>query len=295
MIRKLTRIATPSALACLLAASLLAGPVTAQTSTRPAISGTVATEPVSFERTDTQATQIARKMYGREFSHVRAVRVWLEAPNVDPEQLFVELGNGRDCSEDCVQVALFHNGQWLEIYRRPAASDLGLSGITATGMKSIIADGRVWSWNARAYVPEPMKDGLTRREATEAELAIVAEQLDGGYGGFDAGNDAFGPPEVDVYDVDMNGYLGKIIAVRSPSVCGQASCPIYLVNAENQIFRALRSLEGEVGLSRRVRDEQGFRGIELLTRNGISIVSSTSGKRLGSVPVQEVRIAGTSP
>ncbi len=157
-------------------------------------------------------------------------------------------------------------------------------------MKSIIADGRVWSWNATNYVPEPIRDGLDRREASEAELAVIIEQVGPVFDGQEEGS--FGPPEVDVYDVDMNGNLGKIIAVRSPFVCGQFSCPIYLLNAQDQIFRVLRSLEGEVGLSRRVRDEKGFRGIELLTRNGISIVSSTSGKRLGSVPIQEIHIAG---
>ncbi|GFE66964.1 hypothetical protein [Litoreibacter roseus] len=270
---------------CFAALVALAGPAMAQSPASP-----VQTETVSFADADPQATQIARRMYGQEFSHVRAVRVWLEAPSDDPEQLFVELGNDRGCVEGCLQVALFHNEQWLEIFRQPRSERLGLTGVTATGMKSIITDDRLWSWNARNYVPEPSKDGLTRRDANETELALVAEQVSGG---FDAGDrSAFGPPEVDVYDVDMNGYLGKIIAVRSPAICGQSTCPVYLVNADDQIFRVLRSLEGEVGLSRRIRDEQAFRGIELLTRNGISIVSSSSGKRLGSVPVQIVRIAG---
>jgi hypothetical protein len=67
------------------------------------------------------------------------------------------------------------------------------------------------------------------------------------------------------------------------------------LNAEDQIFRVLRSIEGEVGLARNVRDEQGFRGIELLTRNGISIVSSSSGKRLSSLAVQQVYVAGMRP
>lgn len=251
----------------------------------------IATEAISFETADVRATQIARQMYGREFTHVRAVRVWLEAPSDDPPQLFLELGNGNGCDRDCVDVALFHNGQWLEIYRQPKAERLGLTDVTATGMKSIVADGRIWSWNATNYVPEPSKDGLTRRDATESELAIVSEQINGS---FDPGGlSAFGPPEIDVYDVDMNGHLGKIVAVRSPAICGQSTCPIYLLNANDQIFRMLRSLEGEVGLSRGVRDEQGMRGIELLTRNGISIVSSSSGKRLASVPIQAVQVAGT--
>lgn len=253
----------------------------------------VATEVVSFETNDVQAAQIARQMYGDEFSHVRAVRVWLEAPSDDPEQLIVELGNGKDCETDCVQVVLFHNTQWLEIYRQPRAERMALTEVTATGMKSIIADGRIWSWNATNFVPEPTRDGLIRRTPTEAELAVIMEQVSGGF--IAGGLNAFGPPEVDVYDVDMNGYPGKIVAVRSPSVCGQSSCPIYLLNAEDQIFRVLRSLEGEVGLARNVRDEQGFRGVELLTHNGISIVSSSSGKRLASIPVQQVYVAGTRP
>lgn len=251
----------------------------------------ITTEVISFETTDVQATQIARQMYGQEFSHIRAVRIWLEAPSDEPEQLFLELGNGNGCDSDCVEVALFHNGQWLEIYRQPKAERLGLTDVTATGMKSIVADGRIWSWNATNYVPEPMRDGLTRRDASEAELSVISEQINGAFDS--SGLDAFGPPEVDVYDVDMNGHLGKIVAVRSPAVCGQSSCPVYLLNANDQIFRVLRSLEGEVGLSRRVRDEQGFRGIELLTRNGISIVSSTSGQRLSSVPVQSITVAGS--
>ena len=250
----------------------------------------IATEALSFEKSDPQANAIARAMYGKEFSYFRAVRVWLETPSDAPEQLFLQLGKDRDCDQDCTQIALFHNGQWLEIYRQPAARSLGLSEVKPTGMKSVIADGRVWSWNATNYVPEPVRDGLTRRDATERELTVITEQIGPGFDGSAAG--AFGPPEIDVYDVTMNGYLGKIIAVRSPFVCGQSSCPIYLLNAEDQIFRVLRSLEGEVGLSRRVRDEQGMRGVELLTRNGISIVSSTTGKRLGSLPIQGVHIAG---
>lgn len=250
----------------------------------------IATEALFFEKSDPQANAIARAMYGKEFSYVRAVRVWLEPPSDAPEQLFVQLGKDRDCDQDCTQIALFHNGQWLEIYNRPAARSLGLTEVKTLGMKSIIADGRVWFWNATRYVPEPIQDGLTRREATEAELKVIAEQIGPAFEGNAA--EAFGPPELDVYDVTMNGYLGKIIAVRSPYVCGQTSCPIYLLNARDQIFRVLRSLEGDVGLSRTVRDEKGFRGIELLTRNGISIVSSTSGKLLGSVPIQDVQIAG---
>lgn len=250
----------------------------------------VSTETISFEKTDPQANAIARAMYGREYPFVRAVRVWLEKPGDNAEQLFLQIGKGRECEQDCTHIGLYHNGQWLEVYRRPAAPSLGLTEVKPTGMKSIIADGRVWSWNATNYVPEPIRDGLTRRDATETELALIAEQIGPGLDG--AAAETFGPPEVDVYDVDMNGYLGKIITVRSPFVCGQSSCPIYLLNARDQIFRVLRSLEGEVGLSRRVRDEQGMRGIELLTRNGISIVSSTTGKRLGSVPVQDIRIAG---
>ncbi|MBO6727850.1 MAG: hypothetical protein JJ911_19485 [Rhizobiaceae bacterium] len=253
--------------------------------------GDIPVEQLSFAGNDPQALSIARRMYGREFSYVKAVRVWLEAPNDDPEQLFLKVGKSRNCDSECYHIALFHNEQWLEIYRRPAAETLGLSAVTPTGMRSIIEDGRVWVWNSTAYVPQPNLDGVTEREATEAELALVSTELGANIDETTA--TSFGPPEVSVYETDLHSGGERIIVVRSPYFCGQSSCPVFLVNARGQSFRMIQALEGVVGVSKSLRDENGFRGVEVLSRNGVTVISPSTGAPMETVPIQPVAIAGT--
>lgn len=253
--------------------------------------GDIAVQNLSFVRNDPQALSIARRMYGRDFTYVKAVRVWLEAPNDDPEQLFLKIGKSRNCDTECFNVALFHNEKWLEIYRRPATDDLGLSAVTPTGMRSIIEDGRVWVWNSQAYVPQPNLDGLKERDANEAELALVGKEL--GANIDQATATSFGPPEVSVYEVDLKVGGEKIIVVRSPYYCGQSTCPVFLVNERDQSFRMIRALEGVIGISKTARDENGFRGVEVLSRNGVSVVSPSTGAQMETIPIQQVAIAGT--
>ena len=253
--------------------------------------GDIPVQQLSFARNDPQAVSIARRMYGRDFSYVKAVRVWLEAPNDDPEQLFLKVGKSRNCDTECYHIALFHNEKWLEIYRRPAAVTLGLSEVTPTGMRSIIEDGRVWVWNTAAYVPQPNLDGVEEREATEAELALVSTELGANIDQTTA--TSFGPPEVSVYEVDLQAGGEKIIAVRSPYFCGQSFCPVFLVNARGQSFRMIQALEGVVGISKTLRDENGFRGIETLSRNGVTVISPSTGAPMETIPIQPVAVAGT--
>lgn len=253
--------------------------------------GDIAVQKLSFARNDPQALSIARRMYGRDFTYVKAVRVWLEAPNDDPEQLFLKIGKSRNCDSECFNVALFHNEKWLEIYRRPATDHLGLSEVTPTGMRSIIEDGRVWVWNSQAYVPQPNLDGLTEREANEAELALVSKELGANIDQTTA--TSFGPPEVSVYDIDLKVGGEKIIVVRSPYYCGQSTCPVFLVNERDQSFRMIQALEGVVGISKTARDENGFRGVEVLSRNGVTVISPSTGAQMETVPIQQVAVAGT--
>lgn len=253
--------------------------------------GDIPVQNLSFARNDAEAVSIARRMYGRDFTYIKAVRVWLEAPNDAPEQLFLKIGKSRNCDTACFNVALFHNEKWLEIYRRPATDQLGLSAVTPTGMRSIIEDGRVWVWNGQAYVPQPNLEGLKEREANEAELALVSKELGANIDQTTA--TSFGPPEVSVYDIDLKNGGEKIIVVRSPYYCGQSTCPVFLVNQRAQSFRMIRALEGVIGISKTVRDENGFRGVEVLTRNGVSVVSPSTGAPLETIGVQQTAIAGT--
>ncbi len=246
---------------------------------------------LSFARNDQQALNIARRMYGKDFPHVKAVRVWLETPNDDPEQLFLKIGKSRNCDTECFNVALFHNEKWLEIYRRPATDALGLSAVTPTGMRSIIEDGRVWTWNTQSYTPQPDQKDLVERAATEEELALVSKELGANIDETTA--TSFGPPEVSVYDVDILEGGEKIIVVRSPYFCGQSTCPVFLINNIGQSYRMIRALEGVVGLSRTLRDENGFRGIETLSRNGVTVISPSTGKVMETIPIQQVAVAGT--
>jgi hypothetical protein len=253
--------------------------------------GDVAVQNISFARNDPQALSIARRMYGRDFTYVKAVRVWLEAPNDDPEQLFLKIGKSRNCERECFNVALFHNEDWLEIYRRPAVDALGLSTMTPTGMRSIIEDGRVWTWNGQAYTPQPNLDGMVEREANEAELALVSKELGANIDETTA--TSFGPPDVSVYEVDILGGGEKIIVVRSPYFCGQSSCPVFLINDLGQPYRMLQALEGVVGISKTLRDGNGFRGVETLSRSGVIVMSPSTGAPMETIPVQSVSVAGT--
>lgn len=253
--------------------------------------GDIPVQQLSFARNDQQALSIARRMYGKDFPYVKAVRVWLEAPNDDPEQLFLKIGKSRNCDTECFNVALFHNEKWLEIYRRPATDALGLSAVTPTGMRSIIEDGRVWTWNTQSYTPQPDQKDMVERAATEEELALVSKELGANIDETTA--TSFGPPEVSVYDVDILEGGEKIIVVRSPYFCGQSTCPVFLINNIGQSYRMIRALEGVVGLSRTLRDENGFRGIETLSRNGVTVISPSTGNVMDTIPIQQVAVAGT--
>ncbi|WP_113913369.1 hypothetical protein [Roseovarius dicentrarchi] len=253
--------------------------------------GDIAVQQLSFARNDQQALNIARQMYGRDFPYVKAIRVWLETPNDDPEQLFLKIGKSRNCETECFNVVLFHNEKWLEIYRRPAVDALGLSVVTPTGMRSIVEDGRVWTWSGQAYTPQPDQTGMVEREANEAELALVGKELGANIDETTA--TSFGPPEVSVYEVDVLTGGEKIIVVRSPYYCGQSSCPVFLINNLGQSYRMIQALEGVVGLSRTLRDENGFRGLETLSRGGVTVISPSTGAVMETIPTQPVAIAGT--
>jgi hypothetical protein len=251
----------------------------------------IAVQEISFSRSDTEALNIARRMYGRDFAYVKAVRVWLEAPNEDPEQLLLKVGRDRNCLSECFNLALFYNQQWLEIYRRPATDTLGLSAVSPTGLRSIIEDGRVWAWNTKAYIPQPDLAGMRKRSAAEKELETVSQVLGANIDEITA--TSFGPPEVDAYSVDLRSGKEKILVVRSPYFCGQSSCPVLLLDGDGQPIRILNSLEGVVGVSRSLRDEQGYRGVEILSRDGVIVVSPTSGEILETIQVQAISVAGS--
>lgn len=253
--------------------------------------GDIAVEKLTFEKSDTTALNIARRMYGRRFNYVKAIRVWLEDPNEDPEQLFLKVGTGRNCDHECFNIALFYNEKWLEIYRRPATDNLGLTIVSPTGMKSIVEDGRIWVWNQTYYVPQPNGEGLTEREATEEELELVNKQLGGDIDSATA--TSFGPPDVLVYETTLKTGGEKIVVVDSPYYCGQTACPVFILNKLGQSFRKIYSLDGAIGVSKNTRDKFGFLGVETLTPEGVTVVSPSTGAILETIRHQPVAIAGT--
>lgn len=251
----------------------------------------LAVEELSFEKNDTDAVNIARRMYGRKFNYVKAIRVWLEEPNDDPEQLFLKVGNGRNCDKDCYNIALFFNERWLEVYRRPATDNLGLTTVGPVGMKSIVEDGREWTWTGSSYWPQVDGTRLKERQATENELNTVNTQLGENIDAVTA--TSFGPPNVIVYDTILKTGGEKIIVVLSPYYCGQSACPVFIVNDKGQSFRQIYSLEGAIGISKTIRDKHGYRGIETSSRDGVTVISPSTGAILETIKPQPVAIAGT--
>ena len=104
---------------------------------------------------------------------------------------------------------------------------------------------------------------------------------------------SFGPPEVSVYEVDILSGGEKIIVVRSPYYCGQSTCPVFLINNLGQSYRMIQALEGVIGISKTLRDENGFRGIETLSRGGVTVISPSTGAPMEMIPIQPVAVAGT--
>ncbi|WP_136661471.1 hypothetical protein [Nitratireductor sp. XY-223] len=251
----------------------------------------LAVEKLSFDKSDTAALNIARRMYGRTFTYVKAIRVWLEEPNDDPEQLFLKVGTGRNCERDCYNIALFFNEQWLEIYRRPATDNLGLTTVGPMGMKSIVEDGRRWNWTGSNYAASVNMDGVTERRANEEELQLVNRQLGEDIDAVTA--TSFGPPDVYVHEMTLKTGGEKVIVVNSPYYCGQAACPAFVVNKDGRSFRKIYSIDGAIGVSKTLRDEHGYRGIETLSRNGVAVISPATGAILETIEPQPVSIAGT--
>lgn len=249
----------------------------------------IVTEKISFAKNDYTAINIVRNMYGKDFKFIRVVRTLLENPSEDPEQLFIKLGRDRDCKLECLNVVLFYNTQWLEIYRRPHADSLGLTEVGPFGMKSIIADRRRFDWNSKFYYPLPKFGGLVERKATEAELKEVNRQL-----GVDVdtiSGKGFAPPIVAVYDVTLRDGNERIVSVISPYFCGQKECPVFILNSDGKSIRRLDSLDGGIGVSDK-RDSSGWRGVEIATTRGVTAISPTDGTVMETIPFQEVQKAG---
>ena len=55
----------------------------------------------------------------------------------------------------------------------------------------------------------------------------------------------------------------------------------------------IQALEGVIGISKALRDENGFRGIETLSRGGVTVISPSTGAPMETIPIQPVVIAGT--
>ena len=55
----------------------------------------------------------------------------------------------------------------------------------------------------------------------------------------------------------------------------------------------IRALEGVIGISKTLRDEDGFRGIETFSRGGVTVISPSTGAPMETIPIQSVAVAGT--
>jgi hypothetical protein len=249
----------------------------------------VVTETIDFKSPDSQATTIARQMYGREFRTVAAQRVWLEEPDKDFEQLAVLLGEDRNCATGCFIATLYYDEtQWLEVWRRPGKT-IGLGPVGVTGMKPLFDGTRLWKWSGTNYLAQPIHQDVTPRPPTEAELRTATDAIKAKYRG---GIEPLEPATVSA--VDINIKTGKEVALllTSPYYCGNSSCPIIFLDDEGKSIGVLRALGPDFAITRDY-DANGRRLVEVSVYGGIETYSLGEAEPRSKIGPMEISVAGT--
>lgn len=251
----------------------------------------VALEKVTFERENQAATQLARKMYQPEFSYVSAQRIWLREPAEGAiDQVAVKLGFGPNCQRDCRVAVLYHtNGEWAEVWRG-GGKTVALGQISElTGLKSIFADNREWTWGGAKYEPSLYGGYPPRRAANEAEMRLAVEWLNANVPDVAGTADA---PKIEALDVDLMNGDETLVFLQGVSVCGNAECPVLAVD-DGKVLHQFWAIGSDAGIADGRTDQAGYRLIEVQTAQDISVVSPSTGEVTQHIRPQEVIAAGT--
>lgn len=240
---------------------------------------------VSFDGGDPQATSVARQMYGSMFRWVEARRIWLKAPDDGYEQMVVQLSPDRACSQDCLYAVLYHDDpQWLELWRG-RASALRLGPIGPEGLRSIDDGVRLWRWTGGAYWPGLHEDRFAYRAIKPQEQASIETALKGMLAGGDE------ETRYGVLDLPLNDGMGALVSVTSLDFCGQAGCPVFVLNKDAQIVGRFYAIEGQSGAAL-TRDVRGNPLIETRSVSGVVVYRIGEENPVLEITAQRPMIAG---
>ncbi|MGW6778768.1 hypothetical protein ACWF50_12085 [Brucella pseudogrignonensis] len=219
---------------------------------------------LTFDGGDPQATAVARQMYGSIFRFVEARRIWLKAPDDGYEQMAVQLSQDKDCSRNCLYAVLYHDDpRWLEVWRGPAGA-LRLGPIGPEGLRSIDDGMRLWRWTGGAYWPALHEERFAYRAIRPQEKASIETGLKAMSG---AGDDGI---RYGVLDLPLKDGMGALVAVASLDFCGQAGCPVFVLDEDARILGRFHAIEGQAGASS-TRDAQGNPMIETRSVSGVGV------------------------
>lgn len=251
----------------------------------------VALEKVRFDKENQDATNIARKMYQPEFGYVSAQRIWLRdpAPNAI-DQIAVKIGQGVSCSDDCHVAVLYHtNGEWAEVWRGKGKTiELGQVN-EITGLKSIFADNREWTWGGAKYEPSLYGGYPPERPANEAEMRIATDWIKATYPDDIHNIDA---PKITVRDVNLMNGDEKLISISDLFICGNDACPVLAVD-NGKLLHEFWAIGPDAGVADGRTDGNGYRLIEIQTAQDVSVVSPSTGEVVEHILAQDVIPAGS--
>jgi hypothetical protein len=249
----------------------------------------VPTETVDFDKPDMNATDVARKMYGREFRSVAARRVWLEDPTDGYDQLLVRLGKERNCTAGCVVAALYYdNKQWLEVWRQPA-NTVGLGPVDESGMKPIFDGQRLWRWSGKAYLAQPIVQTRASRVLTEGELKTTIAALGQE---FKEVRQSLEPADVLAVDIDLKDGNEAAMLVSSQYYCGNSACPIVFLDGSKVPLGVLYAFGPDFAVTD-ARDGHNRRLVEVSVAGGVATYSIGEREPRSRIGPMAITIAGT--
>lgn len=248
-------------------------------------------EKVTFEKENQTATNIARAMYQPEFGYVAAQRIWLRDPAPDAvDQIAVKIGNGVSCSDNCHVAVLYHtDGEWAELWRGEGKTiELGQVN-EITGLKSIFADNREWSWGGAKYEPSLYGGYPPKRPANEAEMRLATDWIKATYPNDMHNIDA---PRIMTLDVNLMNGDEKLIFISDLFICGNDACPVLAVD-NGKMLHQFSAIGPDAGVADGRTDQNGYRLIEIQTAQDVSVVSPSTGEVVEHILAQDVIPAGT--
>ncbi|MEC5382745.1 hypothetical protein VSX64_18050 [Aurantimonas sp. C2-6-R+9] len=247
------------------------------------------TETITFDSPDRVATSIVREMYGKEFAHVAAKRLWLRPPSSEEnDQIAIQLGDSEVCGESCqVGLLYFVDGAWAEIWRERGQT-IGLGPINPdTGLKSVVHGNREWTWDGSAYVPGLLGEVPAYREPSEAERQIVTDWINENM----VLAETAPPPSIDVADLDLKSGDEAVVFIQGTPYCGNGPCPVLLLDGD-ELMHSTLSLGPDVRVGMGERDIDGYRMVEVSTMETIAVISPKTGETAFEFQPEAITYAG---